>query len=37
MRVLIGLTPPPEKDERDRHVREVVTLFLSAYRGPSPG
>lgn len=37
MRVLIGLTPPPEKDERDRHVREVVTLFLSAYRGPGPG
>lgn len=32
MRVMMGLCPPPNHTERERHVREVVSLFLRAYR-----
>lgn len=34
MRVLMALSAPPEKEQRESHVREVVALFLSAYRAP---
>ncbi len=34
MRVLMALCAPPEKQQRDSHVREVVALFLRAYRAP---
>jgi TetR/AcrR family transcriptional regulator, mexJK operon transcriptional repressor len=32
MRVLMGISDPPGKTEREAHVREVVALFLRAYR-----
>ncbi len=32
MRVMMGLCPPPAKAEREKHVQEVVSLFLRAYR-----
>lgn len=31
MRVLVGLSPPPDGGERDAHVREVVEVFLRAF------
>jgi TetR/AcrR family transcriptional repressor of mexJK operon len=32
MRVLVGLCPIPDKDERKAHIDEVVELFVRAYR-----
>lgn len=32
MRVLMGLCPPPDRAARESHVREVVALFMAAYR-----
>ena len=31
MRVLMGISEPPDRQEREAHVREVVALFLRAY------
>lgn len=35
MRVLMGLCKPPNKTAREKHVKEVVTLFIRAYQ-PTP-
>lgn len=35
MRVLMGISDPPGRHEREAHVREVVALFLRAY-APAP-
>ena len=35
MRVLMGLCPPPDRATREAHVREVVALFVAAYRPAS--
>lgn len=32
MRVLMGLCQPPDRAAREAHVREVVALFMAAYR-----
>lgn len=32
MRVLMGLCEPPDRAAREAHVREVVALFMAAYR-----
>ena len=31
LRVLLGISEPPDRQEREAHVREVVALFLRAY------
>jgi TetR/AcrR family transcriptional repressor of mexJK operon len=35
MRVLIGLSKPPSKAAREKHVKEVVALFIRAFQ-PTP-
>lgn len=35
MRVMMGLCPPPDRAAREAHVREVVALFVAAYRPAS--
>ena len=35
MRVLMGISAPPGRTEREAHVREVVAMFLRAYRPES--
>lgn len=37
MRVMMGLCEPPNKAARSNHVKEVVALFLRAYRAESAG
>ena len=36
LRVLVGLCPLPDADERQAHVAEVVALFLRAYAAATP-
>jgi TetR/AcrR family transcriptional repressor of mexJK operon len=31
VRVLVGLSPPPTREQRDAHVREVIQIFLRAF------
>ena len=36
MRVLMGLSKPPTKVAREKHVKEVVALFIRAYQPEQP-
>lgn len=36
LRVLMGLSEPPNQDAREKHVQDVVTLFIRAYQPEQP-